>query len=193
MPNWCENKLTIRGTKEDLVNFLKKHYVVANQSCREDYLDFNTIIPEPTTPEECESAYVIPAGEDRHLAHEEGREWFDWYSWHCNKWGTKWNSANAFACDPEDILTEDLNEITIWFDTAWSPCIPIINSLIDMYPNLKFDYCFFEPGMMFGGRITYSSEGVYYIEEYDGDALKQFSIEECFMCQEYYDEMDEEA
>lgn len=192
MPNWCENKLTIRGNKEDLLNFLKKHYVVANQSCCSDYLDFNTIIPEPKTPEECESPYVILEGEDRHLAHESGREWFDWYHWHCAKWGTKWNSTNAFACDPVDILAEDLNEITIWFDTAWSPCIPIIYKLILMYPELLFEYAYFEPGMWFGGRITYSDDGVYYEEYYDNEELKQFSIDEGFMCQEYYDEMEEE-
>lgn len=193
MPNWCENKLTIRGKKEDLVNFLKKHYVVANQSYQEDWLDFNTIIPEPTTPEECEPAYVIPAGEDRHLDHEEGREWFDWYNWHCDKWGTKWNSTNAFACDPVDILTEDLNEITIWFDTAWSPCRPIIYKLIQMYPELLFEYAYFESGMWFGGRIAYDDDKDYYEQSFDNnDELKQFSIDEGFMCQEYYDEMEEE-
>jgi hypothetical protein len=192
MPNWCENKLTIRGNKEDLFNFLKKHYVVAKEFCCDDYLDFNTIIPEPKTPEECESPYVIPKGEDRHLVHEPGYEWFDWYNWHCDKWGTKWNSTGASTCEPEAILSENLTEIVIWFDTAWSPCRPIINKLIEMYPNLKFDYCFFEPGCWFGGRITYSDDDVYYEEDYDNDELKQFSIDEHFMSQEYYDEMEEE-
>ena len=192
MPNWCENKLIIRGKKEDLVNFLKKHYVVANQSHYEDYLDFNTIIPEPSTKEECDSEYVLPTPKVHVIGvADDERSWFDWYSWHCNKWGTKWNSTNAFACEPEDILSENLTEITIWFDTAWSPCRPIIYRLIIMYPELLFEYKYFEPGMLFGGFISYDDEHIYY-EHYieDFEELKQFSIDECFMCAEYYDEME---
>ena len=185
MPNWCENKLTIRGNKEDLVNFLKKHYVVSNMSHGCDYLDFNTIIPEPKTIDDCESAYIISQGEDRHLAHEEGREWFDWYNWHCDKWGTKWNSTNACANDCGD-------SIVIWFDTAWSPCRRIIYKLMLMYPHLRFSYAYFEPGMWFGGLIDTDEEGIpfeHYID--DEEELKKFSVDELFMCQEFYDSMDE--
>lgn len=190
MPNWCENKLTVRGTKEALNKFLTECFSV--DSYGDKYLDFNKIIPEPLVPQDCESLYIIPQGENINLAFDDERTWFNWYSWHCNKWGTKWNSAHCFICEPEDILRESLTEISIWFDTAWSPCRPIINKLIDIYTNLNFDYCFFEPGNWFGGRTTYSDQGVYYEEDYDGDTLKQFSIDEDFISQEYYDELESE-
>lgn len=75
-----------------------------------------------------------------------------WYSWCCDNWGTKWN-----ACHYEE---DDLKDgyIRFQFDTAWSLPTPIMEALVEKYPNLTFDYDFREEQGLFGGS-AYSEEG----------------------------------
>jgi hypothetical protein len=187
MPNWCENKLTVRGSKEALINFIKKHIPFKEDDCQQCYLDLKSIIPEPQTPEECDPDFVIKQGEDRRLVQKEGREWFDWYGWHCAYWDTKWNTCDGYF---EDMIDDGF--ITLWFYTAWSPCINPIKKLIEMYPDLEFEYRYFEPGMFFCGSIE-KENGQY--EEFfsdDEQEIRKFSIEYYFLPEDYWEEYDKE-
>ena len=58
----------------------------------------------------------------------------DWYDWRRGNWGTKWN-----ACRTQ---INDLDKPEIYFDTAWSTPIPVLDKLSQMYPDLKFDFEF---------------------------------------------------
>ena len=51
-----------------------------------------------------------------------------WYDWHCNNWGTKWNS-----CD-EELESESDTELIYRFNTAWSQPDAIIIALSKKYP-----------------------------------------------------------
>jgi hypothetical protein len=173
MPNDCENKLLIRGTHEDLEIFAKNH--LRQNEDNEWFLDFNTIIPEPKTPSECNAKYVMQNGETRSLQLCEGREWFDWYSWRVDNWNTKWG---AYDC----CITENYDCLAIDYFTAWTPSKPIINKLIEMYTNLVFDYSYYECGCMLGGTITgYKGSATAYDCE-SADELREFAIENDFEC-----------
>ena len=96
-----------------------------------DGIDFNKIIPEPTSKEECSTKYgnnYIDEG-NKHLQHTDDKPWFDWYSWHNEFWGTKWN-----ACSP---FTKDNDEIS--FETAWCEPEPILEALSKMKPDEKME------------------------------------------------------
>lgn len=56
----------------------------------------------------------------------------DWYEWCCNNWGTKWNAHNTEI--------PDKNTSTVYFDTAWSRVIKLIQKLSEMHPDCKFEY-----------------------------------------------------
>lgn len=58
----------------------------------------------------------------------------DWYDWRREHWGTKWN-----ACRTQ---INDLDKPEIYFDTAWSAPLPVLDKLSQMYPDLKFDFEF---------------------------------------------------
>lgn len=56
----------------------------------------------------------------------------DWYDWRCNNWGTKWNAAfTEIPCEG----TAD-----VYFDTAWSPVIALMQELSKQHPECKFEY-----------------------------------------------------
>ena len=57
----------------------------------------------------------------------------DWYDWHCENWGTKWNSVDARLDDFSDCLE-------YCFDTAWGPCEPVIKTLAEMFPDTKREH-----------------------------------------------------
>ena len=60
----------------------------------------------------------------------------DWYDWNRYNWGTKWN-ANTWGECHIDIL-DDWAEITIQFDTAWSPPLAWLKKVSKKYPLLTF-------------------------------------------------------
>ena len=175
MPNWCENKLRITGKTEDIILFL--------ESVKETYDDgttrvfsFNKIIPEPETEAECPKQYLLKTKEDRdnaHLCLPEDKPWLNWYNFHLNEWGTKWNACGVnIEPDIETIKESKLECVDIYYQTAWSPAEGIMEYLVkheEKY-RLKFEFMFFEPGMCFLGE--YSKETDYtgnYVAEYDED------------------------
>lgn len=52
MPNWCENTLSIKGTKEQIVDFNKRYLPNGTFS-------FENIVPSPQTIEECPEDYIL--------------------------------------------------------------------------------------------------------------------------------------
>ena len=116
MPNWTTNEVTMKGIGNRTELYTDGEF------------DFNKIVPEPTTKEECIEKY----GEDyiddgtRHLQHGNGDEWFNWYDWHCAFWGTKWG-----AC-----YTEIFDDDNINFNTAWCEPEPIWKALTEKYRDI---------------------------------------------------------
>jgi hypothetical protein len=72
----------------------------------------------------------------------------DWYRWHLDNWGTKW--------DAKSTSVEQLDEtnFNVQFHTAWSPPIDWFEKIIPMYPQLEFDLIFDEESQDFCGRMT---------------------------------------
>ena len=115
MPNWTFNSVTCKGIGNN------------KNICKKGVLDFNKIIPEPKTKKECIEKYgelYIDKG-DAHIQHNGDRNWFNWYTWRCKFWGTKWN-----ACDFSRV-SDDVIEFT----TAWCEPEPIFEALSKMYPT----------------------------------------------------------
>ena len=162
MPNWCENTLMITGDPIRLQQFVEKHIVKYE-------FDFNTIIPEPKTQDECPSVYILNT---EHIQIDKDKPWFNWYTWHCDYWGTKWN-----ACDTYYEIYDDTLEII--FNTAWSAVPNIIRKLSKLYPDLHLSYMYYESGCQYGGSIETSSDGLIEVQ-YEGKALQQFAIDNDF-------------
>lgn len=144
MPNWAYNLVKF-NSEEDLFKAIKTFNPKCTATCakevKENDFSFDYIVPRPKTKEE----YIEKYGEDfldskdaegnstKHLGHTDDDEWFDWYSWQCEFWGTKWN-----CCDT------CIGSTYIYFQTAWNPAIPIYEAMGKLLPDIEFQCAYAE-------------------------------------------------
>ena len=152
MPNYCDNSLSIEGPHDTL---RKIHALVRGE---ENPFDFEKIIPMP------DYIYRGTIGTEEKKIYGNN----NWYDWRCENWGTKWNSCDANCDWSPDCLEYD-------FETAWSPCEPVIKALATLFPDAQFKYRYSEQGDCFfgdqeyeNGRMTYNAYGDYGEYWFDG-------------------------
>lgn len=72
-----------------------------------------------------------------------------WYTWCPQHWGTKWHAYNA--SEPEVAP----RRAVIYFVTAWSPAIPVIARLSELFPCIEFTLRYFDEGFFFAGTARF--------------------------------------
>lgn len=162
MPNYCYNRVTIRGDRETLQR-------VKELLKGESVFDFNRVIPYPEEYAELDRAHKVfydlleeyhrARGEEKKrlekqlilvkkmLPHKDGFN-SGGYEWRVEHWGTKWN-----AVDPE-IVEEREDKIVYHFSTAWSPPCPVIKRLGEMFPTVEIALTYSEEGMGYRGKFV---------------------------------------
>ena len=166
MPNWCEQDLIVtcksdkEGTKQ-LTKFVRKYQAI-------DSLRAEDIIPYPESYKKAEKEFKKLPTEDKERWGTIGTYWFnkhDGYNWCIENWGSKWGVSNWTFSDVDE------GEPKFSFQSAWSPCLPVILALSKKYPDLVFTLYYFERGCAFNGRyeccngeVLQHDEGVYYGE-----------------------------
>ena len=121
MPNWCRNEIDIYFNDcpmEEQIRIRKAINMPLVKSIHEevdtdDWFSFEKIVPQPKhkivrikkeNTNYVQEKYLLDSGEE-----------FDWYTWNCDNWGTKWD-----RCDLE-IIDNDEDTICLSFETAWCP------------------------------------------------------------------------
>ena len=150
MPNWCDCELLVKGKSSRLKDFLDK--VTDNE-----ILDARKIIPYPSEFEKKDKE-----AEDWEKNHKYNPETRDdkcpkdgynsgGYEWCNENWGTKWG-----FCHQDDPPIKTSRSLRFEFETAWSPPLPLILKLSEMFQDLHFKIKFWEGGMAFKGVAEYS-------------------------------------
>lgn len=134
MKTFAETVLSVFG--EDIYNHLEK-YILKNgeiDSLKEKY---GSSLGE-----------VMELGE-KAFHNKEKYGYTEWYGWALDKWGTKWNACNT-------MLSDDLSEV--YFDTAWSPAVPVVEAFAKLHPELKVvhDYAEEQTGF-YSGHYEYEN------------------------------------
>lgn len=80
----------------------------------------------------------------------------DWYNWNIQNWGSKWD-ANTIDWDRGGD-----NELTIYFDSAWSPPVALYEYLTEQ--GWEVDAVYHESGMGYAGMFV---DGEDFYHEYD--------------------------
>ena len=93
----------------------------------------------------------------------------DWYEWCIENWGTKWE-----ACETEVV------DNVINFETAWSPCTPIVEKLAELFPEIQFIYTYFEPGVSLAGIEKYQNGDCVELQVYEQEEKEYRYIGEGF-------------
>lgn len=140
MPNWCENHFAVEGPREEMDRFVLALQTNPLQVEFPPKLTFNQLHPLP----------------------EEEKD--NWYDWHVENWGTKWDIDNT---EPYDYnFDEDAANLFYDFDTAWGPPIEFVQKISQDFPKLLFTLKYHEPGMAFAGFYETSATNNYETNEY---------------------------
>jgi len=177
MPNWCSNEIYIKGKPERLrafdaqfsgkytkyniatcylkdqndnswmmtADFTNYRVVPCNQLILSEYLYQANVIINIQETEGYSFANFVPVSKEGVL--NEGIFWF------YDNWGTKWD-IDSDICVPEDYYFNN-GQIGYYFETAWSPCIPVVEAMAMQYPDLEFTHIYDEPGNGFAGLYKY--------------------------------------
>jgi hypothetical protein len=147
MPNWCDNYVTIRATKEKIdaiVEVLERNDSekgLLTHLCPEPNYDDPTFKVEPTYASNTNPEFRMPT----------------WWDWRVQNWGTKWD------IEVRDWDKVSDTEITLSFDSAWSPPTGVYNHVADEYDITAY---YNEGGCGFCGKFTST----------DGDESYQYNI-----------------
>lgn len=171
MPNWCENTLTVKGSKAELNKF-KKQAKREGGEYKTD-LSISNFFPLPKELKDTRSPVQIVSEKDYKKEVEKAKEEAknpdfqiglpitkkmsnelikkfgadNWYDWQVRNWGIKWD-VNA-------VLSQDTNSKLVYtFDSPWSPPIAFLMKISELFPKLVFSLAYEEPGMAFRGNAT---------------------------------------
>ena len=161
MPNHVQNVLTFssRESLEKVMNALKPGWT------EEDGFKFEWVVPYPESKEECPKQYICENPAAAHIEEDAERPWLNWYDFHVGEWGTKWDAYD---------VNFDNNEL--WFQTAWSPPLPVLEKLVNKLPKgigIEYKYSEEQGAVYCGeGYITDQSFDLNEFDEYSDEAYQ---------------------
>lgn len=194
MPNWVYTNIEVRGKTEVVRHLVEMVSSEKDEEGKATDFDFNKIIPQPKTYEECPPEYRIDSEEDAKKEHiawdkESERNWFNWYKWNIDNWGTKWGACDT--CAGKIILERPMGStsiVNISLQTAWSPALPVYRKLQEMFPELEIKVDFADEGGGFIGRLTLDGEE----EEYGISDPEGKEVCDSVGCEYLYEDMEDE-
>ena len=117
MPNWVTNHLIFKNEEDAGIVFCAMQW-------HKKRFSFKALIPHPATEAECPEKYKYRTNEERAMYEpSERKPWFDWYNFHYEQWGCKWDCRDAYWCQKE-----------IVFKTAWNqPCKELLQLIANKF------------------------------------------------------------
>lgn len=102
-----------------------------------------------------------------------------WYDWRCLNWGSKWD-----LCYCEASLWQITNDLTLIFETAWSPVCKVFEKLSKKY-KCRVYYERSEPWCWFSGRAEWENWEKNYYEEFEDPFFWEWIT--CSVCGQVFD------
>jgi len=149
MPNWCENKMIVIGSLENV----SKIYQDLNDLELKDTAGFlDKYIPTPIELINKPASFSSNDTEDaKEMIEKYGSA--DWYWWRVNNWGTKWDLNEVHNVNM-NAINGDRYQLCCSFETAWAPPEEGLRKLSEIFKNTYFFIEFSEPGMGFEGYYS---------------------------------------
>lgn len=180
MPNWCSQRLEVRGPSTDVVRFK-----VATQTDKTegDERSLNHLFPIPdeltATVEGWNSDEDEQSKLEKAYANNLDKYGYkSWYDWALENWGTKWGACDVYEnCDV--VISRDGKSSTysLHFNSAWSPAVGLISKISEMFPSLMFGLMFTEEAHFFAGFTVYKNGEMVADGEWDMEHAGQPEID----------------
>ena len=149
MPNHCHNRVTFYSANTEAVAKLKQ--IFEDENC------FTQIIPEPDWSNlplmsKDVEGIVYHRGNVGELPIDgkfssTGRVDDRWYDWRLVNWDTKWDAYDVVVTD------DDIEQVEVEFNTAWSPPEAICSAIREQYPDVSDSWFYDEPGCEIAGYL----------------------------------------
>lgn len=155
MPNWTYNTVEMKGSVEDIQNFIDLVKVTDNEG--KDYYDFTQCNPIPDELHDvhegsntidgvrCDAWYDDDDGlrPMMDMIKDELKEKYGTYKpidWQYNNWGTKWGDCETGLMS--DTITKNGRECSFYFESAWGEPFRLLNDIAFKF-NLEItnDWC----------------------------------------------------
>jgi len=188
MPNYCDNQVTITGSKsvidkiEKIVKEESKGGLLQFMYPMPKALDGTTAGPPAKTKKE--------KLERMRLQVEYGAS--NWYDWRTENWGTKWDLNEFYGVDRKD------DTISFGFSSAWAPPIGAYQYFLEQNQTCSLKAYYYEGGCDFMGVWEDGADECVCPSDYksDDDYWKDglgFELDEMFNLTESMAEYEEEA
>lgn len=159
MPNWVINQLKVSGKGADKI--LQKYI-----DSEKEYFDFNKVIPMPKELSETEESSSTPKEVFERNKRKYG--YASWYDWAIDNWGTKWNAHDAYIVANGD---------EVWFQTAWSAALPIVEKLSENHPELEFEIKYADEDIGYNtGLVVYKNGKIIELYEPLGGSKEAYEL-----------------
>lgn len=193
MPNWVFNDLHIEGSADAIQKVkakLNAPYTRNNSdgeivSYSNPVISFlNIVRPPEDKMDEYEGVHGYKDGE------KQGESKYNWYNFNNREWGTKWDVAVYDSEKHSDthLIHEEETKLHYYFQTAWSPPLPVIEALSLQHPELEITLRY-EEEQGWGGEIYWDKTGSTVVEEWDipeshADYVKRDDVDGCTCARE---------
>lgn len=145
MPNWCRNQITIRSKDKELIRNLRDDLEDMNGKGLLHYM-------YPMPYELRDTTKGSDSKTNQEFIDKYGFD--NWYDWALHNWDTKWDVDFDLDFVPLVRLGFTYYELSLEFDSAWSPPLAVWQKFVDRYPKGTFEVAhlqYIESGMQFCG------------------------------------------
>lgn len=172
MPNWCENKMTIRHTDPAMLKRARDAWMTGTF--------LNEFIP---VPEDLRIVSGRVGADDnpeqvllvaKQATNKAKHGYQDWYTFCVNEWGTKWD-IGYHKNEDNAPYNENQAEFTVNYMSAWSPPEAACFKLVAMGFDITNYY--YEPGMGFCGVFEDGDDTTYSIGQAPEEIQEQFGFD----------------
>lgn len=171
MPNWCDNQVTITGSKS-VIDKIEK--IAKEEKGAGGLLNFFQPMPKELRDTTADGS------EDEKLLEKYG--YSDWYGWACDNWGTKWDVSEFYGVDRQG------DTISFAFSSAWSPPVGAYEYFLAKNEDCSLKAYYYEGGCDFMGVWDNGDDRCYTICDTapDGSKDKFWETEEGEMLDEMF-------
>lgn len=155
MPNWCFNAARISHEDPQMIQRMVDAAEREQGGVLQEFVPCPAELLDPKS-----TSYGGDNAADSDALRISNKEKFgyeSWYDWNIANWGTKWD-----LCEVR-VDRHDANNITLSFDTAWSPPIEAYGTLEEQ--GFVVEAYYYEPGMCFCGLYEDGQDNYIEIEE----------------------------